>query len=455
MSNPAASRPAAAPAPTAPGPPARPWRDLGRYVRDPLGFLGTINERDEDVTRFRLGGRTYFFLSDPAHVRDFLVANERTFVKGRSYEELKRLVGEGLLTSEGELHRRQRRVIQPMFHSQRVAGYADLMTTHARRMSDRWQDGAVLDIRDEMSRLTLTVVGWALFDADVEAEAPGVAEALTDSMAVFGRFLLPFGRVLWQLPLPSTRRFERARDRLDELILRMIEERKMQSPGGSDLLSLLLDTRDDEGRGMSELQVRDETMTILLAGHETTAQALIWSWYLLGEHPDCERRLHEELDRVLGTRDATFEDAASLEYTRMTVAESMRLYPPAFLLARRAIQDHTIGGRAIPAESIVLASQFFMHRDARFFPDPLSFKPERWTAPDSSQRSEHAYFPFGAGARMCVGERFAWTEAILLLATLAQSWRLRPIPGQDVVPAPRVTLRPRDPLMVRLERRQT
>ena len=418
------------PARTAPGPPPHPWRDLVAYMRDPLGFLGRIDARGEAVTRFRLERRTYFLLREPELVREVLVTNARTFAKGRAYEELKRVVGDGLLTSAGETHRRQRRLIQPMFHSQRVAGYSKLMSEQAERTSLRWQDGATIDVGEEMSRLTLTVVGWALFDADVESDAPDVAEALDDSMAVFGRFLIPGGRLLWHLPLPSTRRFKRARRRIDELIHGMIEARRAGAPGGDDLLSLLLEARDTDGSGMSDEQVRDEAVTLLLAGHETTAQALVWSWYLLASHPEHEQRMHEELDALLEGRQATFDDVARLDYVRGVISESMRLYPPAWLIARRAVADHTLAGYLIPKDSIVLASQFFVHRDARFFSDPGSFKPERWAESGTSQAAHDAYFPFGAGSRMCVGERFAWTEAILLLATLARSWRVRLLPDQ-------------------------
>jgi len=323
-----------------PGPSSGRWANLARYLRDPIGALTSFAREYGDVVHVPLGPNELYLVSDPDLVRDVLVTRHRSFHKSRAYEEAKRLLGNGLLTSEDGLHRRQRRLLQPLFVQERIVAYGRLMGDYAAAAGERWQPGATLDVNEEMSRLTLAIVGRALLDADVEGEAREVGEAIAAALAVFNRFLLPFSRVLWALPLPSTRRFERSRASLDKLIARLIAERRAGPGGGGDLLSLLLSVRDEEGEPMSDRQVRDEAVTILLAGHETTALALAWAWYLLAQHPDVEAKLHEEVDRVLAGRPASASDLAALTYTRMVLAETLRLYPPAWAIARRALVDH-------------------------------------------------------------------------------------------------------------------
>jgi cytochrome P450 len=330
------------------------------------------------------------------------------------------------------------------------------MTDYAVQTSERWQEGVTLDIAEEMMRLTLAIVGKTLFDADVERDAKEVGQSLTVIMNLFNAMLLPFSELLEKLPLPQKRRFEKARDQLDAIIYRLIEERRRSGEDHGDLLSMLLLAQDEEERsgGMTDEQVRDEAMTIFLAGHETTSNALTWTWYLLSEHREVEAKLHEELDRVLAGRVPEFTDVAQLRYTEMVLAESMRLYPPAWAIGRLSLDDYEVGGYRLPGGSLMLLSQYVMHRDARYFAEPERFDPLRWTTEARESRPQYSYFPFGGGTRRCIGEGFAWMEGILLIATLAQRWRLRLVPNHPVKTHPIITLRPRHGMLMTLERRE-
>jgi cytochrome P450 len=427
------------------------------FRRDPLGFLTRMAQEHGDVAHFRLGPQRVFALNHPDLVRDALVTRQDYFHKGRALQRSKRLLGEGLLTSEGEHHRRQRRLAQPAFHKKRVESYGAVMAATAARHAARWQDGQEVDISGEMMRLTLAIVGKTLFNADVEGEADDVGAAMHQVMEMFQLLLLPYSEYLEKLPLPHNRRFLRARDRLDSVIYRIIEERRRTGADAGDLLSMLLLATDEEGdrTGMTDRQLRDELLTLFLAGHETTANALAWTWYLLAQHPEVETKLHAELDSVLGggERLPTAEDLPALRYTEMVLAESMRLYPPAWTVGRLAVRDYPVGEYVIPEGSLVLVSQYVLHRDPRFWPDPSRFDPERFTPEAKELRPQYAYFPFGAGARRCIGEGFAWMEGALLIATIARRWRMRLVPDHPVVPLPRITLRPRHGIRVTLEER--
>jgi cytochrome P450 len=424
--------------------------------RDPLAFLTRIAREYGDVVRFRLGPVDIYLLNRPEFIRDLLVTDAAAFHKGRGLERAKRLLGEGLLTSEDPVHLRHRRMMQPAFHQERIAGYGAVMVELGERLASRWQDGETRDVSLEMTRLTLAIVGRTLFDADVESESDEIGAALTTSIQLFSSTLtLPFFQVLDRLPLPGNRRFERAKARIDATINRMIAERRRAPGGRSDLLSLLIAASDPEGEGgrMTDAQVRDEAVTLFLAGHETTANALTWTWYLLSQNPEVEARLHEEVDAVLREREPTVADLPRLAYTETALAESMRLYPPAWIVGRRALSDYGVGGFEVPKRSIVVASQWVTHRDPRYFPDPERFDPDRFRPEAKARRPKFAYFPFGGGPRVCIGEGFAWMEGVLLLATLARRWRLRLEPGQEIVPAPSITLRPKHGIRMRLERR--
>ena len=409
---------------------------------NPLDFFTNLARTYGDVSSYRMAGEQLFLVNDPRLVRDILVTHNRNFTKSRGLERSKRLLGQGLLTSEGAMHLRQRRLMQPAFHRDRISGFGDLMVGYADRMRNSWTDGATLDVSREMNRLTLSIVGKTLFDVDVDQQAAAVGEALTAVMESFWMMMLPFSELLERLPVPKLRRARMARARLDAIIYGMIADRRASGRDHGDLLSMLLTAQDeDEGGGMTDQQVRDEAMTIFLAGHETTANALMWMWYLLSSAPDVEAKLHAEVDRVLQGRLPGLGDLASLQYVERVVTEAMRLYPPAWIIGRRAIDDYQLGDYVAPARSILVMSPYLMQRDPRFYTDPGRFDPDRWTPEFRAALPKFAYFPFGGGPRQCIGESFAWMELILLTATISQQWRLRLVPGHPVVPQPLITLR--------------
>ena len=423
--------------------------------REPLSFLRQLVRDYGDVSHITAAGEHIVVLNHPRLIRDVLVTHQRNFRKGRGLERARKLLGNGLLTSEGEEHLRQRRLIQPAFHKERVASYATAMTEYATRIQSRWADGATLDIAGEMMRLTLGVVGRTLFDADVEAQARNVGEALSSVLNSFWTTMLPFADLLEKLPFPLLKRGKEARAELDAIIYGLIAERRKAPGDRGDLLSMLLLAQDEEqgGRGMSDTQVRDEAMTIFLAGHETTANALAWTWYLLSGAPEVEQSLHEEVDRVLSGRVPTVADLPRLPVVEQVITEAMRLYPPAWLIGRRAIGEYQVGGYTLPPRTIVLISPYVIHRDARFFAEPDRFIPSRWTPEFRQALTPFAYVPFGGGTRRCIGESFAWMELVLVTATLAQRWRLRLVPGHPVVTQPLVTLRMKHGLRMTAERR--
>jgi cytochrome P450 len=429
-----------------PGPKRRlPGLDFVRFRKRTVLFLQDLLREHGDIVFFRLGPQPAYFLNHPDHIKEVLVTGNSSFIKGRALQRSKILLGQGLLTSEDPLHRRQRRLAQPAFHRQRIASYAETMVAYAERTASHWKQGDTLDISQEMMQLTLAIVGKTLFDADVESEAVEIGKALTTIIELFNMLLLPFSELLERLPLPHVRRFERAKARLDQTIYRLIDERRQSRSDRGDLLSMLLLAQDDEGDGlgMSDQQVRDEAMTIFLAGHETTANALTWTWYLLSQNPEAEAQLHAELDRVIGNRSPTFDDVPHLPYTEMVLSEAMRLYPPAWAIGRLAIQEYPIGDYVIPKGSLVLLSQYVTHRDPRFFPNPERFDPMRWTPEAKASRPQYAYFPFGGGPRRCIGEGFAWMEGVLVIAALARQWRMRLAPGAKIAIQPVITLRPK------------
>jgi cytochrome P450 len=413
-----------------------------RPGRDPLVFFTSLARTYGDVVGYRMAGERIFLISDPQYIKDVLVTHNRNFTKSRGLERAKRILGNGLLTSEGAFHLRQRRLMQPAFHRDRIAGYGRTMVDYADRVRRAWQDGATLDIAREMNRLTLSVVGKTLFDADVESQAVAVGDALTGVMESFWMSLLPFADVIERLPVPRLRRARIARARLDAIIYRMIADRRASGRDHGDLLSMLLTAQDeDDGGVMTDQQVRDEAMTIFLAGHETTANALTWTWYLLSEHRDAARRLHEEVDRVLRGRLPSIADIPQLPSVERAVTEAMRLYPPAWLIGRRAIAEYAFGPYVAPPRAILIMSPFIVQRDARYYPDPERFDPDRWTPERKASLPPFAYFPFGGGPRRCIGESFAWMELVLIVATIAQRWHLQLVPGHPVEPQPLITLR--------------
>lgn len=436
-----------------PGPRSRPLIGLfPEFRKDPPGLLWKLGREYGDLVYFRLGPQHMYLVNQPDWIQDILVTHADRFRKSRILQRAKMLLGEGLLTSEGSFHLRQRRLAQPAFHRQRLMGYGRAMVECAVKTSERWRAGETIDVASEMMRLTLAIVGWTLFSADVEEDARDVGMAMSNILGMFDLMLLPYSQYLQHLPVPSTKRFERAKAVLDNTIYRLIRERRADGRDRGDLLSMLLLAEDEQGDGtrMNDTQVRDEALTIFLAGHETTANALAWTWYLLAKNPEVERRLHEELRQVLGGRAPAIDDLPGLRYTEMVFSEALRLYPPAWAIGRLCVQEHEIGGFTIPEGSVCLISPFAMQRNERFYEEPLRFDPERWMPEVKESRPKYSFFPFGGGARVCIGERFAWMEAILVLAALASTWRVR-IEGTMTYKA-QITLRPNGPMRGVLER---
>jgi cytochrome P450 len=433
-----------------------------RVLRDfvgggnPTDFFVDVARRWPDLAHLRIGSEHVYVLNEPSFIVDAMLTQGRQTMKGRGLQAATALLGAGLLTSEGDLHLRQRRLVQPAFHRDRIARYADTMTRLAAEHERTWVDGREVDLVTDMSALTLAVVGETLFGSDLSGDAAEVGAALTEVLDGFGSRLF-LGRLLMRLPTPARSRALLATGRLDNLVQRIIDEHRAAGDTG-DMLSMLIAAQED-GVGMDDAQLRDEAMTLVLAGHETTAMALSWSWLLLAHNPGPAQWLRAELDAVLAGRPATFADLAALPRTRAVVAESMRLYPPAWIMGRRALADLDVGGWTIPAGALVLASQYAMHRDPRFWDSALTFRPQRWLGADGAfdeaapGQPRGAWFPFGWGNRRCIGDAFAWTEASLVLATLAQGWDPRPLPGHPVRPRPAVTLRPGGGLPAVLRRR--
>lgn len=425
---------------------------LPQFRRNPPEFLQSLARDHGDLVHYRLGSQDVYLVSKPDWIRDILVTHQTNFTKSRFLERAKILLGEGLLTSEGEFHHRQRRLVQPAFHRDRLIGYASSMVEGTARARELWTDGAQLDMSREMMHLTLSVVAKTLFSANVTSEADNIGAALTQVMVLFDMVLMPFSEWIEKLPLPHVRRFQKARDFLDRTIYGIIAERRASKEDKGDLLSMLLLAQDEENAtGMTDRQIRDEALTLFLAGHETTANALMWTWYLLSQNPSAAAKFYEEVDRVLEGRLPAFDDLPQLKYTEGVFAEAMRLYPPAWVVGRRAKTEYAIGQFIVPARAILMMSPWVVHRDPRWFPDPDQFIPDRWSV--ASDRPKFSYFPFGGGTRVCIGERFAWMEGVLLLATIAQRWRFKLVPGHPIASSALITLRAKHGMKMVAERR--
>ncbi len=424
-------------------------------MRNPLEHITADWKRYGDVVRYRFGKMPVFLVVHPDGVKHVLQENHRNYVKSVDYQILKRVLGEGLLTSEGQLWLRQRRLMAPMFHRQRVAGFGATMVDSTLKMLDRWSspavEGGALDVCNEMMQLTLEIVARVLFKVELAGElAHEIGHDVTVANERLGQFDL--GTLLAWLPTPRNREFRRATRSLDAIVDGIIAEHRRSGQDRGDLLSLLLAARDeDTGEAMSDQQVRDEALTLILAGHETTANALAWTWYLLSQNPEVERKLHAELADVLGGRLPTVADLPRLRYISMVIDESMRLYPPAWSIGRSPVADDEILGFNVRAGCSVMLSQWLTHRHPDFWENPERFDPERFSPERSANRPHYAYFPFGGGPRQCIGNVFALTEANLILAAVAQKYRLRMVPGHRVALQPLVTLRPRYGLKMRLE----
>lgn len=412
--------------------------------RDRLGTFSKWMTTGADIIHVKMGPRDLYLLAHPDLARELLVTRNDAFIKGPALRRAGFLLGEGLLNSEGQRHRRRRKLVLPTFHYSRLRDYAHTMVVLAEKRADSWHDGQTVDIDRQMMQLTLEVAAQTLFGAHVESEAEEISHAMSAAIHAFQRLMTnPLTPLIIRLPLPVTLRLRRSRAELNQIVYRIIRNRRDSGEDRHDLLSMLLAAQDEEtGAGLTDDEVRDEVMTLFLAGHETTANALTWTWYLLAQHPEVEQKLHAELASVLGTRRATFDDLKQLVYTRQVFSEAMRLYPPAWALGREAMRAVTIGGRTLPDGAIVLLCQYLLHRDPRFWTEPARFLPERFAPEPSAGRHKFAYLPFSTGVRGCIGEQFAWTEGVLVLATLAQRWRMRLATDEPVGLAPSITLRP-------------
>ena len=420
---------------------------------NPIFLFQHLAREYGDIAHYKIGWNHIVFVNHPDYIREILVVQNDNFVKERTVRRTRMLLGEGLITAEGVQHRMQRQVAQPAFHRQRIPEYARTMVEEAVRVRDRWRDGEQRDIALDMMRLTLNVVARTLFATDLQDEVNELADAINRIMGLYNFLvMLPAAEWLVHVRPPGLAAFVRARKRIDAVVYRMIEAHRSRHSDSGSLLDVMLAASPDRSAD-SEQSLRDQVITIFLAGYETVANALSWTWYLLSQNPECERRFHEEIDRELQGRLPSFDDVPRLRYVEMVLAESMRLYPPAWAMGRQARNDFQLGKYFLPAKTTLLMSQFITHRDQRFFPDPLSFDPERFTPEAKARRTKFTYFPFGAGFRQCIGESFAWMEAVLLVATLGQKWKLNLVEGHRVEPEPLITLRPKYGMKMRLEAR--
>ncbi|MCY1059563.1 cytochrome P450 [Nannocystis sp. SCPEA4] len=423
-----------------------PYGNLLHFLYDPAGFSAKVSATG-DVVRVRLGADVPLFVRDPATIEQILVTKNRSFIKDRMTRDLAAVLGNGILVSDGEFWRRQRRLAQPAFHRERIAAYADEMVTAARGAVATWREGQAVDLYAEMMRLTREIVGATLFRGDAAREAEDVAGCLEVLMHRFSDWRFTMFPGLARLPLAVNRRHAAARDRLFARIDGIVAERRRSGEDHGDLLSMLMRARDEDDTGMTDAQLRDEVLILFVAGHETTALALSWAFVLLSGRPDAWAALTAEVDAVLGDRPATVDDLRRLVYTERVVLETMRLYPPAWSIGREAIEDVDLGdGLVVRRGEQVWILQLASHRDERHFPRPLAFEPERWENDLLRRLPRYAYFPFGGGPRLCIGNNFAMMEAVLVLATIAQRWR--PAIAARDVPRPQftITLRPGGPL---------
>jgi cytochrome P450 len=421
---------------------------------NPIFLFQHLVEEYGDIAHYKLGWHHIVFLNHPDYIREILVVQNDNFIKERTVQRTKMLLGNGMITSEGTEHRLQRQVAQPAFHRQRIPEYASSIVREGVSLRDGWRDGEQRDISIDMMHLTLNVVAGTLFATDLRDEVDELADAINRIMGLYNFLvMLPAAEWLVHVRPPGLAAFVRARKRIDAVVYRMIESHRKDGHNGGSLLDMMLAASPDRSAA-SEQSLRDQVITIFLAGYETVANALSWTWFLLSQNPDCERRFHEEIDRELRGRAPGFDDVPRLHYVEMVFAESMRLYPPAWAMGRYARNDFRLGEFSLPAKTTVLISQFITQRDARFFPDPLRFDPERFTPENKARRTKFTYFPFGAGFRQCIGESFAWMEGVLLLATVGQKWKLKVAPGHLVEPEPLITLRPKYGMRMLVEARQ-
>jgi cytochrome P450 len=428
----------------------RPWARIGKPIR----LFEYMARNCGPIGHYRLFNIHVVFLNDPEYTREVLINQANSFVRERTIKRLKILLGEGLLTSDDPIHKRTRRIAAPAFHRQRINAYAGDMVRITKRFSHPWRDGDVVDMNASMMNLSLEIVASTLFATEVDDDIREINAQSNKIMRMYN-FLIAFpnAEAFLNWPIPGLMQFRRAKKKLDSVVNRIIAERKAAGDDRQDLLSMLLLARDEDGSELSADQLRDEVLTIFLAGYETTANALSWTWYLLATNPEIQERMHDEIASVIGDREATLEDYQQLKYTQMVFAEGMRLYPPAWAMGRMSTEPVEMGPYRLPAGTHWFFSQYVLQRDERFYPDPLRFDPLRHTEEEKAKRSKFEYFPFGGGQRQCIGEGFAWLEGVLLIATLSQRWRFEWIAGQPVDVDEKITLRPKYPMRMTLHAR--
>lgn len=423
------------------------------FNRDTLGYLHEL-ARYGDMVFMRFGPFPVYFVNHPDLVHEVLVTQASRFHKSRATKQaLEDISGVNVFTADGEVWKRERKLMQPAFHAKRIGAYADTMVAYTQRLIETWEDGQTRAMDREMTQLTMDIVLKTLFDAEASDEAEELGEAMTTLFRVVDqRLQLLLDAPHW-LPIARNRQLWKARDRIDEIVLRIIDERRATGEDRGDLLSMLLMAQDNSDH-LSNQQVRNEALTIFGAGHETTAVAMTWTWYLLSQHPEAAARLHEEIDHVLGDRPPTLADLERMPYGEMIIKESMRLYPPAWATTREAAEAVTIGGYPIKKGNTVIVAPWTLHRDARWFPDPLRFDPERFSPEHEANIPKYAYIPFGGGPRICIGNAFAMMEARLILATIAQCYALALDPAQKVEPERVFTLRPKFGMQMQVQQRE-
>jgi cytochrome P450 len=445
-----------------PGPPSyrmRPFKLAREFLHDPIKSLQSISYKYGDISYFKLGRQDVYLINNPDYIEKVLVYDHGNFKKGRRLQIAKALLGEGLVTSEGDLHTRQRRIIQPIFHPKQITTYGKVMTDYASTLNMKWKDGATVDILKEMMHVTLSIICKSVLNYDVESETEEVDRALTISRNYSKRLQNPLGQVLNKIPvLPNVKGARQARQKLDKLVYSLIKERRegleSNDKNYDDLLTRLIQAQDSTQSGSTN-KITDEVMTIFIAGHETTANALTWTFYLLSQNREIEKKLLEELESIFDRDSApTVEDIPKLKFTEKVLRESMRLYPPVWSLGRFVASDYTLDKYTVPAGSTIMMSQYIMHRDPRYYNEPDRFDPERWSSEAKSSLPRFSYFPFGGGIRACIGESFAWMEGILLIATISRQWKMHLIPGHRVELDPGITLRAKYGMKMRLERRK-
>ncbi len=429
--------------------------NLPDFRNDRLGLLRRM-VRESDVCGMHFGPFPGILFNKPEHIHSILVEHAYDFDKGLAvHNTFRPVIGDGILSSEGDFHRRQRKLMSPPFQPRHIASYAEIMGQYGEQIQQTWSDGSIIDVNHQMTNLTMSIIGKALFDADVftEIDELGVAMTVTTEYVAHATSVLFPPPYNW--PLPRNRRTHKAVRVLRDYIQHFIDERRNCPTERNDLLSILLQARDEDGKPISDEQLMAECLTLFGAGHETTATALSWTWYLLCQHPEVYQKVQLEVDSILQGRTPTYEDLARLPYCLQVFKEAMRLYPPAYLLSRRALCEVEIDGYQIPKNRVVLYAPYTLHRREEYFPEPEKFDPERFIPEREKQLPRYAYLPFGAGPRICIGMYFAMMEGHLLLATLAQRVNFSLVPGQTIVPDPihHLTLRPGGELKVLVKRR--